>query len=389
MSKKSFLIFAVLVFGIFTVTAAGTDIIGNTADRAILSDGALAWAGREGERVGGSGVDGNDQCLVYVFELPELQPEHEVKTADLSFYFEGFSYYIPVGNVDLYGLAYRTGATILSSDFYQGSLDSDPNVTVIEDNIAVPSSSPGSFINTDSAADTALVAYLNAQYMSGAIAGDFVFLRLNPDNDETNSPQRYWTFSMADNTNVAQKPVLSVTTAPIFDFDAPVPDPMTWAVVPHPTGDTSVSMTATTATDESGVEYFFECTAGGGHSSSWQDSTVYDDTGLSPSTEYSYRVKARDKSGIQNETAYSSIESATTYPPDATPPSPDPMTWAFEPFAIGSHSIAMAATIATDDSGVEYYFECTAGGGHSSNWQDNSIYEDTTDSEGYYRIHYD
>ena len=62
-------------------------------------------------------------------------------------------------------------------------------------------------------------------------------------------------------------------------------------------------MTATTATDSSGVEYFFECTAGGGNDSIWQDDTTYEDTGLTPNTEYSYRVKARDKSTGQNETA--------------------------------------------------------------------------------------
>lgn len=39
---------------------------------------------------------------------------------------------------------------------------------------------------------------------------------------------------------------------------------MTWATEPYATGSTSISMTATTATDESGVEYYFTCTAGGG-----------------------------------------------------------------------------------------------------------------------------
>ena len=64
-------------------------------------------------------------------------------------------------------------------------------------------------------------------------------------------------------------------------------------------------MTATTATDPSGVEYFFECTAGGGHSSAWQDSPTYTDTGLTAATQYSYRVRARDKSAAQTATAWS------------------------------------------------------------------------------------
>jgi hypothetical protein len=71
-------------------------------------------------------------------------------------------------------------------------------------------------------------------------------------------------------------------------------------------------MTATTASDESGVEYYFECTMTGGHDSGWQSNPSYTDTGLSPETTYTYRVKARDLSFNQNETGYSSSESSTT-----------------------------------------------------------------------------
>lgn len=80
------------------------------------------------------------------------------------------------------------------------------------------------------------------------------------------------------------------------DNDPPTPNPMTWNIEPHATGSTSISMTATMASDPSGVEYFFECTSGNGHNSGWQDSPYYQDTGLTYSTEYGYRVQARDKS---------------------------------------------------------------------------------------------
>ena len=87
---------------------------------------------------------------------------------------------------------------------------------------------------------------------------------------------------------------------------------MTWASPPTAVGPNSITMTATTASDPSGVEYYFECTAGGGNDSGWQDSTTYVDTGLSPDTLYTYRVKARDKSANQNETGWSTEASATT-----------------------------------------------------------------------------
>lgn len=96
------------------------------------------------------------------------------------------------------------------------------------------------------------------------------------------------------------------------DVEPPTPNPMTWDVHPYATGHSSIAMTATTATDPSGVEYFFDCTAGGGHDSGWQDSPSYEDTGLQPDTSYTYRVTARDKSSNQNETGPSSEASATT-----------------------------------------------------------------------------
>jgi hypothetical protein len=73
-------------------------------------------------------------------------------------------------------------------------------------------------------------------------------------------------------------------------------------------------MAASEASDPSSVEYYFACTAGGGHDSGWQNSSAYEDAGLSPQTTYTYTVKARDKSGAQNETGSSTAESATTLP---------------------------------------------------------------------------
>jgi len=98
------------------------------------------------------------------------------------------------------------------------------------------------------------------------------------------------------------------------DADPPTPDPMTWSSAPSASSSSAVTMTATAATDPSGVEYYFEETSGnpGGTDSGWQAGRIYTDSGLSENTAYCYRVKARDGSANQNETAWSSGSCATT-----------------------------------------------------------------------------
>ncbi|MHC5061543.1 MAG: choice-of-anchor K domain-containing protein, partial [Planctomycetota bacterium] len=170
----------------------------------------------------------------------------------------------------------------------------------------------------------------------------------------------------------------STKSATTLDGTAPSPDPVTWASVPAATGPTSISMTATTAVDPSGVEYYFTCTAGDGHDSGWQIDSSYTDYGLSELTGYTYTVKARDMSPNWNETSASTPESATT-PEDVTSPVPDPMTWLVVPYATGPASISMTANTASDVSGVEYYFEniTITDNSHDSGWQDSTTYQDT------------
>ncbi|MCL5282572.1 MAG: hypothetical protein M1376_22015 [Planctomycetes bacterium] len=190
---------------------------------------------------------------------------------------------------------------------------------------------------------------------------------------------RIQVFDVALNS-ITLAPPLQVTVSP--DITPPSPNPSAWSVVPHATGATSIQMAAMTAADANGVEYYFHEISGnpGATESGWQDSNVYEDTGLLPSTTYTYQVKTRDKSPNHNETAYSGPAPALT-DADTTPPSPNPSTWAVAPYATAERtdSIRMVATAATDVSGVEYYFREISDnpGATDSGWQDSNIYEDT------------
>jgi len=164
----------------------------------------------------------------------------------------------------------------------------------------------------------------------------------------------------------------------------PTPNPMAWQTEPYAISTSTITMTAAeaTSTDHSGVEYFFECTTGGGHDSNWQEEQTYTDEGLAANTTYAYRVKARNKTN-QIETAYSEPYAAATFPEDTTPPLPNPATWETEPYVVPPASIRMVATTATDGNGVEYYFECTSHPAYSSDWQDSPEYQTPTLAKGY------
>jgi hypothetical protein len=83
---------------------------------------------------------------------------------------------------------------------------------------------------------------------------------------------------------------------------------MTFASPPAPLGTTSITMTATTATDATPpVHYVFQCTSvSPGGTSSFGLGVTYTDTGLSANMPYSYRIAAYDSvTPTPNQTAFS------------------------------------------------------------------------------------
>jgi hypothetical protein len=154
-------------------------------------------------------------------------------------------------------------------------------------------------------------------------------------------------------------------------------------------------MAALTATDPSDpVQYYFEETTGGGNDRNWGTSNSYTDAALSPGTQYCYRVKVRDSSPNQNESAWSVPPACATTgePPASLPPYPDnngngqpgdPAQWDPQesggftgephewPDGQGGYVHYMRADIAIDPEGatpVYYYFTCVGGQIPDSGW---------------------
>ena len=106
--------------------------------------------------------------------------------------------------------------------------------------------------------------------------------------------------------------LISFANQSTVDQTAPIPNPSTFSSPPNATSSFEIAMTATTATDATAVQYYFDETSAnpGGTDSGWQSSPNYTDTGLSPGVQYTYRVLARD--AALNQTTPSDSVDVTT-----------------------------------------------------------------------------
>jgi hypothetical protein len=131
------------------------------------------------------------------------------------------------------------------------------------------------------------------------------------------------------------------------DTDPPTPNPATFAIAPTATGPTAVTMTATVGTDATGpVEYLFTETSGhpGGSSSGWQTNQTYVNSGLNPSTTYSYTVTMRD--ALANTGTASTVASVTT------PVSTSAITYIGDVGSVSSNVLGTNLDIAVGVGGV-------------------------------------
>ena len=99
------------------------------------------------------------------------------------------------------------------------------------------------------------------------------------------------------------------------DTDAPDPNPATFAIAPHATGATSITMQATIATDASiPVQYQFRRYDANGTVDvfGWQTDSNLIDTGLTQNTTYGYQVRTKDSATTPNTGAWSTTTPSTT-----------------------------------------------------------------------------
>jgi hypothetical protein len=157
---------------------------------------------------------------------------------------------------------------------------------------------------------------------------------------------------------------VSITTT----TDQLPPTGLQWAHLPTTISTTAVTMSAS-AQDPSGVDYLFNASGIGSHTSGWQAEQTYTDTQLQVNRTYSYKVKARDRAQpINNETPFTSVVTVVTFIETPTALSFGPLT---------NHSIQVTAPgtftrLTSNRSGL--YFEALdpagnpVGGAQANTW---------------------
>ncbi|MFI4911571.1 MAG: hypothetical protein ACIAQZ_07885 [Sedimentisphaeraceae bacterium JB056] len=194
------LLLAIAVPGYCAIAPGGPDDFSSGAEviyaqpetREVYGSGALVPGDGGKWRVVFTDPVTSEACngsLVLVFRLPE-RGSQLIEARSLMFKL-GYIYNSRVENVDLYGIDYFAASEVadpnfvVSSDmFYIGAWGADPDATALDQGIVTTADVGGGGTLDTWFADSAegalrLSCWLNSLYDEGAIAGDYVLLRLN------------------------------------------------------------------------------------------------------------------------------------------------------------------------------------------------------------------
>ncbi len=174
----------------------------------------------------GTNATAGGRGAVYVFQLPNLGAfANPFDTASLTFSVGTIDANTTL-NGDLYGLGRRAAPEPLATDYYLGDLDAS-DATLIQNNILSPTTPANSTVLSSAGGNTALAAYLNTQYASGAGVGEYVFLRLSPDDPSGPVATGYNVYT----ANSVSSTDPEVTDNVPFITYSVVPEPASWILL--------------------------------------------------------------------------------------------------------------------------------------------------------------
>ena len=124
---------------------------------------------------------------VMPFALPTIPAGKRIKAAYLKVFVQETNLFTGA-SMDVYSFTPRATPDVLRSDFYLGSYGGDTSADAIQEGLLVKGSSVGNYSLSDEAA-IAFGGVLEGYYSNGAIAGEFVFLRVSPSANSTDWSQ--------------------------------------------------------------------------------------------------------------------------------------------------------------------------------------------------------
>ncbi|MEN8120613.1 MAG: Ig-like domain-containing protein [Bacteroidota bacterium] len=207
------------------VNDASLSTVNNPYTADVTYDTGVGMKLGQSDNGGGNVVISN----ILVFELPERPAGEVVLEGDVTVDINWKRQWV-TGSFDLYGLPYSSSSAISADMHYNGAFlaDQSGNTGLQDAFWAAPAggaiTSPGA-ISSSADASALIAAYINAQYDAGAVAGDFVFIRISPAEDYVENGNFIFT-SSGDSGDDAIKPKLSITFGESGTSSVPVLAPI-------------------------------------------------------------------------------------------------------------------------------------------------------------------
>jgi parallel beta-helix repeat protein len=178
-------------------------------DQLIKSNSKLMWVGMPLHRIGGFfGAEGASAILP--FKLPCLEDDQTIASADLIVSLDKIIG-SPSGNVDVYGLGYRSRSDVLNGDHWQGPYGGAQSGTPITEDFITTQSTIGE-VSLTMEAKSKFGSYLQTLYSEGAGCQDFTFVRLNSGVTQENV-DAFFEIYASETGNSFNSPLLKIISS--------------------------------------------------------------------------------------------------------------------------------------------------------------------------------
>jgi parallel beta-helix repeat protein len=191
-------------------------VTADVADRGVNANASFPSTSDTSIKVGDS--SSVERAAVFPFKLPTLPAGAVISSVSASFRLLSLSNGSTINGVaDVYGLGHRTTSAVKTTDYFEGAYGADStDAAAIQSGLVTKTSTAGTKTLSAGGA-SALTNFIKGQFSAGAKAGEFVFLRINAQSNQ--SSNRNWLFASANTSTTANRPVIKIT------YDVPPPPP--------------------------------------------------------------------------------------------------------------------------------------------------------------------